>query len=237
MIARFHWAWPRWSRPTQGQGRHSPIRPRPALEQLEDRCTPAVITQPTAAPPVLASPQVATVAPTVPSPTLATQVGSPQLVTQTVNPNNTSPGGILGSLTLPTGQFGPTFLALQNGPLVSPSQVLPPSAVLVAPVAPSSYPGRLVLAGTGVVQRVATGDGPLTQPPGLYLPGGNNGLAPTGPVRARARPVAPPSPPASSAVSMSDSSGTALNPSSNSETVSDLALSSFLDFFSYASST
>lgn len=37
-----------------------------------------------------------------------------------------------------------------------------------------SFQGRFALPGTGVEQRVGVGNGPLTQPPGLFLVGGGN---------------------------------------------------------------
>jgi len=171
-----------------------------------------VITQPAVAPAVLPP----------------AQVGSPQLVTQTINATATLSGNGLAGLTLPAAQLALGGVPLQNGTFTSSTQTLTPVGVLSAPVVPSSYPGRLALAGTGVTQRVATGDGPFTQPPGLFLPGGNNGLVPQGPVRRVPRPVAPPSPP-----SGSDSTAAALNPSSDSQAASDLALTGVLDFLGY----
>jgi hypothetical protein len=67
----------------------------------------------------------------------------------------------------------PRFFA---GPV--PAPVVPPAVSLAgqpaaAPVvldqASIGFPGRIVLPGTGVVQRDANASGPLTQPPGLSL--------------------------------------------------------------------
>jgi len=67
------------------------------------------------------------------------------------------------SSTVPTIEDAPPASFVQQGPP-------PPTAQI-----PSSFPGRIVLTGTGVQQRVAFGNGPFTQAPGLYQVGGGGG--------------------------------------------------------------
>jgi hypothetical protein len=116
----------------------------PVLETLEDRTAFAVD--------VVTSPVALPVSPT---PTalqgsVLREIDPQSTVTQTLGATNAP---LAVALTASTPTIPPTLPTTQ---------------------APSSYPGRLALAGTGVQQRVAFGDGPFTQQPGLYLVGGGN---------------------------------------------------------------
>ena len=196
MLASSHSDWPR-----QGH---------PGLEWLEDRCVPAAppltsalmpgpalppsqspaftgptsnqgVNGPTAAPASGAvsapGPATTTQAPgtlgTI-NPTITAQITSPLLTVQTI-----------GSGTISTANLGTAPTTLQPQP--SQLQALPTIVV------PSSFPGRLLFPGTDVQQRVATGDGPFAQSPGVYPVGGSEGLpAPLAPnARPAPRPVAP----------------------------------------------
>jgi hypothetical protein len=134
---------------------YAPPTFRPVLETLEDRTALAVdvitsaVAQPTAVATVAAPGQLASVsaivAPTTTSLAQSTSAGvvSSSAVVQTLGTTNT---------TLPS---------------VGGLPLAPPTAQI-----PSSFPGRIVLTGTGVQQRVAFGDGSFTQAPGQYLVGG-----------------------------------------------------------------
>jgi hypothetical protein len=156
---------------------YSPQAFHPVLEVLEDRTAFAVdvVTSPVAQPPAagtLAAPaQLAPVSPVVGLSGPNFQLNQGTLLREVVPQASLVQTLGTTSATVPTVEDAPPASFAQAGP--------PPQTAQV----PSSYPGRLALAGTGVQQRVAFGNGPFTQPPGLFLVGGGNEELPPPPPR------------------------------------------------------
>jgi hypothetical protein len=143
----------------------------PTLEQLEDRSTPAAIgdvTGAAAGAQAVAPPALSAQAQTAPA-VIDLQNGLAQAVA-TVS----QAGASVASTSFTTQAPGAQIVGVVP-PVANSALTLPPG-VTVPPTVQSVYgfQGRYVLPGTGVDQRVAVGNGPLTQPPGLYLSGGGN---------------------------------------------------------------
>jgi hypothetical protein len=85
---------------------------------------------------------------------------------------STLPSAIPGSPTTQTLQT--STLPAQLGSTLTSQTLVQSLAQLPIPsfLAPSGYTGRIVFPGTGLNIRAATGDGPLTQPPGVFQVGG-----------------------------------------------------------------
>jgi hypothetical protein len=129
----------------------------PTLELLEDRSTPAALSgfesAATAAGSLVAAPVQAQAAPAV----IVLQNGVAQAVGR-----DAIQAQVAGTFATSQAVFLPT-----SGLTASTALSANDQAVL-------GFQGRFVLPDTGVQQRVGLGDGPLTQPPGLFLVGGGN---------------------------------------------------------------
>jgi hypothetical protein len=140
----------------------------PTLELLEDRSTPAAIgdlTGAAAGAQAAAQAVLTTQSQTAPA-VIDLQNGLAQAVAtvaQSVATNNTF-------ATLTNAQIIGAVAQVANAVLTLPPGVTTPPTLQAV----YGFQGRYVLPGTGVDQRVAVGDGPQTQPPGLYLSGGGN---------------------------------------------------------------
>jgi hypothetical protein len=148
---------------------YSPHVFHPVLEGLEDRTAFAVdvVTSPVAQPPAagtLAAPaQLAPVAPVIGLSGPNFQLNQGTLLREVVPQASLVQTLGTTSTAVPTIADAPPASFALPGP--------PPQTAQV----PSSFPGRIVLTGTGVQQRVAFGNGPFTQAPGLYQVGGGGG--------------------------------------------------------------
>jgi hypothetical protein len=132
---------------------------RPCLEVLEDRAVPAVVSPPA---------------------TLATELNAEIALSQTVIVSIAPPTVAVGAVTprvdevvsgpaatLAVGALAAPFVQTRAGALPADLPTLPFSPDVGA----LGFPGRVVFPGTGLLARVANGDGPLTEPPGLFLRG------------------------------------------------------------------
>jgi hypothetical protein len=111
------------------------------LEALEERATPAALAPVT---PVVAAA----------GPPTAAVANDQALVTAVLQ--QPLPAPLVANLPAATGSNPAAGLATLPSPIDQAS---------------IGFPGRIAFPGTGLTQRSATGSGPFTQPPGLFLPG------------------------------------------------------------------
>jgi hypothetical protein len=149
---------------------------RPVLEALEDRWTPAA--------PAFTAP-VAALAPSTPAVTAVGGQSGPSLPGQTIGQTTGQVTSLFASLLTLATQPPQTSATLPG--LSTAAGGLQQSALQAA----LGFRGRLALPGTGVQQRVGTGDGPFDQPPGVYLSGGGNEEQVIAPVPRRPMPELP----------------------------------------------
>jgi hypothetical protein len=150
------------------RARRSTFTYRPRLEPLEERWALAAGVAPTAA--MSAPLQQADTTTLLSTPVPSAIPGSP-----TAQPLQTGTG------------------PAQVGATVNSQSLLQSLGQLPVPsfFAPLGYPGRIVFPGTGIDVRAATGDGPLSQAPGIFQVGGGGTTEMPEPPRKVAPPPAP----------------------------------------------